>query len=56
MQASGTLQNYYLPNNDHFEMWFLMISKDTWNSLSEKEQKIIQAAADKFEKDRFAVA
>ncbi len=50
------LTKYYLPNNDHFEMWFLMMGKDTWNSLSEKEQQIIQDAADKFEKERFSVA
>ena len=50
------LTKYYLPNNDHFEMWFLMIGKDTWKSLTEKEQQVIQAAADKFEKERFAAA
>lgn len=50
------LTKYYLPNNDHFEMWFLMISNDVWKKLSADEQKIMQDAADAFEKARYAVA
>jgi TRAP-type C4-dicarboxylate transport system substrate-binding protein len=47
---------YYLPNNDHFEMWFLMIGTDTWNKLSAEEKQIMQDAADMMEKERYAVA
>ena len=37
------LTKYYLPLNDHFEMWFLTVSKDTWNKISEDEKNVILA-------------
>jgi TRAP-type C4-dicarboxylate transport system substrate-binding protein len=50
------LTKYYLPVNDHFEMWFLYMSMDTWNDLSDEEKKIVMDAASKMEEDRYAVA
>jgi TRAP-type C4-dicarboxylate transport system substrate-binding protein len=47
------LTKYYLPVNDHFEMWFLYMSKDTWNDLSDAEKKVVGDAALKMEKERF---
>jgi TRAP-type C4-dicarboxylate transport system substrate-binding protein len=48
--------NYYLPVNDHFEIWFLYMNLELWNSLSENEKKIIEEAGLKFEERRFSVA
>ena len=50
------LTKYYLPVNDHFEMWYLMMSNDTWRKLSDSEKKIVSDAALNFEKKRFATA
>lgn len=47
---------YYLPYNDHFEVWYLYISLDTWNEMSEKQQEALQTAANKLEDDRWEVA
>lgn len=47
------LIKYYLPLNDHFEMWFTYMNKTVWESLSPSEQKIIQDAALALEEKRF---
>ncbi|QEK11492.1 C4-dicarboxylate ABC transporter [Crassaminicella thermophila] len=50
------LTKYYLPVNDHFEMWFLYLSMDVWNDLSDEEKKIVMDAALKMEENRYAQA
>ena len=50
------LIKYYLPLNDHFEMWYFYMNLDLWNSLSEEDQKILQDAGLSLEARRFAVA
>lgn len=50
------LTKYYLPVNDHFEMWWLYMSMDVWNGLSAEEQAAVVASAEKMEADRWAVA
>lgn len=47
---------WYLPYNDHFEVWYLYINMDKWNSLNESQQTALQEAADKLEADRWEVA
>jgi TRAP-type C4-dicarboxylate transport system substrate-binding protein len=50
------LVKYYLPVNDHFEMWFLYMNKETFNKLSPNQQKALQDAAKAMETKRFADA
>ena len=50
------LIKYYLPLNDHFEMWYLYINKGVWDDLSPAEQKALQDAATALEEKRFAEA
>lgn len=50
------LIKYYLPLNDHFEMWYLYMNLDLWNSLSAEEQEIVQTAAKALEEKRFEEA
>ena len=33
------LIKYYLPLNDHFEMWYLYINKGVWDDLSLQNKK-----------------
>jgi TRAP-type C4-dicarboxylate transport system substrate-binding protein len=47
---------YYLPVNSQFEIWWLQMSMDVWNDLSDDEKSVIEAAAKKFEDDRWNVA
>lgn len=47
---------YYLPYNDHFEVWYLYINLDLWNEMSPDQQKALQDAANKLEDDRWAAA
>lgn len=47
---------YYLPLNDHFEMWYLYINKEAWNKLSDAEKKALQDAAQALEESRFQKA
>lgn len=47
---------YYLPYNDHFEVWYLYINLDLWNKMSASQQKALQDAANKLEDDRWAAA
>ncbi len=50
------LTKYYLPLNDHFEMWFLYMNLDLWNELSAEEQALLESEGVKFEENRYAVA
>jgi TRAP-type C4-dicarboxylate transport system substrate-binding protein len=50
------LAKYFLPLNDHFEMWYFYMNLDLWNSLSADDQKLIQEVSSELEKKRFAVA
>lgn len=47
---------YYLPVNDHFEMWYLYMSMDVYNSLSDEDKKMVEDVAAKMEADRYEVA
>ena len=47
---------YYLPVNSHFEIWWIQMSMDVWNGMSAEEQAVVQAAAQKFEEDRWMTA
>lgn len=50
------LIKYYLPLNDHFEMWYLYVSMDAWNKLTPEEQKALQEASSAMEESRFQKA
>jgi TRAP-type C4-dicarboxylate transport system substrate-binding protein len=50
------LTKYYLPVNDHFEIWWLQMSMDVWNDISVEEQEAIMATAGNMETARWAVA
>ena len=47
------LIKYYLPVNDHFEMWYTIISEQTWNKLSEEQQNILASCAKDMETARY---
>lgn len=47
---------YYLPYNDHFEVWYLYINLDKWNEMTTEQQDALQIAANKLEDDRWEVA
>jgi TRAP-type C4-dicarboxylate transport system substrate-binding protein len=44
---------YYIPSNTHFEVWYLIISDEVFNSLSPELQKQVQETAQRFEKRRW---
>lgn len=44
---------YYVPQNTHFEMWYLLINKGAFDKLSEDEKTAIASAADSLESDRW---
>lgn len=50
------LTKYYLPVNDHFEMWFLYMSLDIWNELTAEEQELVMNSSVNLENDRYVVA
>lgn len=50
------ITKYYLPINDHFEMWYLYINNDTWETLSSEEQEIFQSTAKELAEKRFVTA
>jgi TRAP-type C4-dicarboxylate transport system substrate-binding protein len=37
--------DYYLPVKSHFEMWFLYMSKDVYDDLSDEEKALVEDAA-----------
>ncbi len=47
---------YYLPVNSHFEIWWVQMSMDVWNGMSDEEKAVVEAAALKFEEDRWVAA
>lgn len=47
---------YYLPVNDHLEMWYLYINKDIWNKLSDEDKNILTRLGKHLEKNRWEVA
>jgi TRAP-type C4-dicarboxylate transport system substrate-binding protein len=46
----------YLPSNTHFEVWYLIISKKSFDKLTPEGQKQIQDVANQFEDRRWDVA
>lgn len=47
---------YYIPANIHFEIWFLLISKERFDGLSKPQQEALVAAAAKLETARWQSA
>lgn len=47
---------FYLPVNSQFEIWWMQMSMDVWNDLSDEEKAVVEAAALKFEDDRWSLA
>lgn len=52
----GDLVKYYLPINDHFECWNLIMNSDKLKSLSENQQEALKTAAANLEAKRWEVA
>ncbi|MEA4848082.1 MAG: TRAP transporter substrate-binding protein DctP [Clostridiaceae bacterium] len=50
------LMKCYLPLNDHFEMWYIYVNKEKYESLPDDEQKALLEAAQALEKKRFTEA
>lgn len=50
------LIKWYLPLNDHFEMWYIYVNKEKYESLPADEQKALLEAAQALEKKRFKEA
>ncbi len=46
----------YIPANTHFEVWYMIISNESLNSLDEDDQAALKKAADEFEVKRWVVA
>ena len=46
----------YIPSNTHFEVWYLIINKETYDALTPDQQQILQEVADKFESRRWESA
>ena len=44
---------YYMPNNTHFELWFFIMNKELYDSLSPEDRKIIDEEALAMENRRF---
>jgi len=47
---------YYVPQNTHFEFWYLLINEGTFNELSDDEQSAVISAAEDFELSRWEEA
>ncbi len=52
----SNLISFYLPLKDHFEYWFVYMNLETWNSLSDEQQKIITDQAQQMESRRYSIA
>ena len=50
------LVKYFLPINDHFECWNLIINSDKFNSLTPEQQEAFKTAAQHLEEKRWEVA
>ncbi|RQD71912.1 MAG: C4-dicarboxylate ABC transporter [Tindallia sp. MSAO_Bac2] len=48
--------DYYLPVNSQFEIWWIQMSMEAWNSLTEEEKAIFEEAAERFESERWEQA
>lgn len=48
--------SYWVNTRDAFEYWFLTINKDLWNSLSAKDQEILQRSANQVMADQGVAA
>lgn len=46
----------YIPANTHFEVWYLMISTEVLNGLSDEHQAVLREKAAEFEAKRWVVA
>jgi TRAP-type C4-dicarboxylate transport system substrate-binding protein len=46
----------YIPANDHFEVWYMIISNQSLAGMSKMDQAALKAAAKKFEAKRWTVA
>jgi len=46
----------YIPANTHFEVWFMIISNEAFNSLDADDQAALKQAATDFEANRWVVA
>lgn len=46
----------YIPANTHFEVWYMIISNKSLNSLDAEDQAAVKKAAEEFEAQRWVVA
>jgi len=46
----------YIPANTHFEVWYMIISTESLNSLDDEDQETLRQAAQEFEATRWTVA
>jgi TRAP-type C4-dicarboxylate transport system substrate-binding protein len=46
----------YIPANTHFEVWYMIISNESLNSLDAEDQAAVKKAAEEFEAQRWVVA
>jgi TRAP-type C4-dicarboxylate transport system substrate-binding protein len=47
---------YYIPSNTHFEVWYLIINKETFEKLDPEQQKVLEDVASQFEERRWESA
>ena len=47
---------YYIPSNTHFEVWYLILNKETYDDLKPALKKELEAVAAEFEKRRWDTA
>ena len=47
---------YYIPANTHFEVWYLIINKESYDDMSDEKKKQLQSVADQFEQRRWEAA
>jgi TRAP-type transport system periplasmic protein len=50
------LITHYMPVNSHFEIWFVQMSMDIWDDLSDDEKTIVMDAATELQNNRWEVA
>lgn len=46
----------YVPANTHFEVWYMIISNESFNALDEEDQAALRDAAKAFEEQRWVIA
>jgi len=47
---------YYIPQNTHFEVWYLIINKDYFDKMPDDQKKQLQDVANQFEQRRWESA